>query len=125
MGGITFKNYIAPTADGKVTVEDTTHPVMAGLPADFVLPKDEWYTYDHSPRANVQVLASVDEDTYTPASDVRMGDHPVVWINPAKKARNVYIQPGHHPELIDTPAFTQLLANAIEWTIANPETSGK
>ncbi|MDE6206531.1 MAG: ThuA domain-containing protein [Muribaculaceae bacterium] len=125
MGGITFKNYIAPTADGKVTVEDTAHPVMAGLPADFVLPKDEWYTYDHSPRANVQVLASVDEDTYTPASDVRMGDHPVVWVNPAKKARNVYIQPGHHPELIDTPAFTQLLANAIEWTIANPETSGK
>ena len=34
----------------------------------------EWYTYDKSPRPNVRVLASVDEATYTPASDIKMGD---------------------------------------------------
>lgn len=118
MGGITFKNYIAPLADGTVTVESAGHPVMQGVDTTFVLADDEWYTYDRSPRANVSVLASVDENTYTPASDVRMGDHPVVWTNPAKKARNVYFQPGHSPRLFESEAFRQMFSNAIRWTLA-------
>ena len=38
-----------------------------------VVPDDEWYTYDKSPRPNVHVLANVDESSYTPASDIKMG----------------------------------------------------
>lgn len=117
MGGITFKNYIAPTASGTVNVECGSHPVMKGVPASFVLPDDEWYTYDRSPRPNVEVLAAVDENSYTPASDVRMGDHPVVWTNPAKKARNVYIQPGHSPRLFECGAFVTLFGNALDWAM--------
>ncbi|MDE6225696.1 MAG: ThuA domain-containing protein, partial [Muribaculaceae bacterium] len=97
MGDIAFQNYIAPLADGKVTVEKSNHPVMKDVNPSFILPDDEWYTYNRSPRANVTVLASVDENSYTPASDIKMGDHPVVWVNPDKKARNIYIQPGHSP----------------------------
>ena len=63
-------------------------------------PDDEWYTYDKSPRPNVRVLANVDEFTYTPASDVKMGDHPVVWVNEKVKARNVYFQMGAQPEAV-------------------------
>lgn len=117
MGGITFKNYIAPLADGTVTVEEPAHPVMAGLPATFTLRDDEWYTYDRSPRPHVQVLAHVDEESYSPASDIRMGDHPVIWTNPAKKARNVYIQPGHSPVLFESEAFVTLFSNAIDWAM--------
>lgn len=117
MGGITFRSYIAPLADGTVTVERPDHPVMAGLPATFTLRDDEWYTYDRSPRPRVQVLARVDEESYVPASDVRMGDHPVVWTNPAKGARNVYIQPGHSPLLFESEAFVRLFSNAIEWVL--------
>lgn len=119
MGDIAFKNYIAPLADGKVTIEQTDHPVMKNVNATFVLPDDEWYTYNRSPRPNVSVLASVDEDSYTPASDIRMGDHPVVWINPGKKARNIYFQPGHSPRLFESEDFCRMLSNAIEWTIEN------
>lgn len=46
-----------------------------------------------------------------------MGDHPVIWTNPAKKARNVYFQFGHHSSLFDTPEFVLLLTNAITWTL--------
>ena len=59
MGGVRFQNYIAPLADGTVLVEDKKHPVMKGVQASFVVPDDEWYTYDKSPRPNVRVLASV------------------------------------------------------------------
>lgn len=59
MGGVRFQNYIAPLADGTVLVEDKKHPVMKGVQASFVVPDDEWYTYDKSPRPNVRVVASV------------------------------------------------------------------
>ena len=100
-----------------MTVENQGHPVMAGLPDTFVLPADEWYTYDVSPRPNVQVLASVDENSYVPASDIRMGDHPVVWTNNSKKARNVYFQPGHSPRLFESESFRTMLANALGWVL--------
>lgn len=117
MGGIRYQNYIAALADGTVRVEDASHPVMQGVPASFVIPGDEWYTYDKSPRPNVRVLAAVDESTYTPDSDIKMGDHPVVWVNEAKAAKNVYFQMGHSGELYDNEAFTTMFRNAIRWIL--------
>lgn len=117
MGGVRFKNYIAPLADGTLIVEDEQHPVMKGVPASFVVPDDEWYTYDKSPRPNVHVLANVDESSYMPASDIKMGDHPVVWVNENKKARNVYFQIGHSSKLYETEGFTTMFRNAIDWTL--------
>jgi type 1 glutamine amidotransferase len=88
---------------------------MKDLPEFFVIPKEEWYTYDRSPRANVHVLASVDETTYSPASPIRMGDHPVIWTNERMAARNVYIFMGHGPWLFENKPFTTILRNAILW----------
>ena len=117
MGGVRFKNYIAPLANGTLIVEDKQHPVMKDVPASFVVPDDEWYTYDKSPRPNVHVLANVDESSYTPASDIKMGDHPVVWVNESKTARNVYFQIGHSSKLYETEGFTTMFRNAINWTL--------
>ena len=117
MGGVRFQNYVAALADGTVCVEDSIHPVMKGVDPKFVLRDDEWYTYNISPRQNVKVLASVDESTYTPDSEVKMGDHPVIWTNPEKKARNVYFQFGHSPKLFESENFTRLFSNAIDWAI--------
>lgn len=117
MGGVRFKNYIAPLANGTLIVEDKQHPVMKDVPASFVVPDDEWYTYDKSPRPNVHVLANVDESSYTPASDIKMGDHPVVWVNESKKARNVYFQIGHSSKLYETEGFTTMFRNAINRTL--------
>ncbi len=115
MGGIRWKDYIATFASAKVNVEDKRHPVMKGVPSPFRIDKEEWYTYDKSPRANVHVIASVDESTYSPDSKVKMGDHPVIWTNPNVKARNVYIFMGHDPILFDNKAYTTIFKNAIFW----------
>lgn len=115
MGGIKYRNYIATFASATVRVEDGRHPCLKGVPETFVVPKEEWYTYDRSPRSKVRVLASVDETTYVPASAPKMGDHPVVWTNEQVPARNVYIFMGHGPDLLDNPAYTTLLRNAILW----------
>jgi len=118
MGGIRFKTYIPTFVTGTVTVEAKNHAAMQGLKSPFVIENEEWYTYDKSPRPNVQVLASVDEKTYTPSTEIKMGDHPVIWTNEHYKARNIYIFMGHHPELFQNPAFTQIFRNAIVWAAA-------
>jgi type 1 glutamine amidotransferase len=115
MGSIRFTKYIPTFASGKVTVEAPSHPAMKNLPSSFEIANEEWYTYDRSPRPNVRVLASVDENTYTPATAIKMGDHPVVWTNEHYKARNIYIFMGHHPELFQDSSFTTLFHNSILW----------
>jgi type 1 glutamine amidotransferase len=115
MGGIRFQSYIAAKADATLRTEDAEHPVMKGVGKSFTLPDDEWYTFDRNPRPNVHVLANVDESTYQPPSDIKMGDHPAIWTNPYKAARNVYFLAGHSKKLFDSKEFKTMFANAIEW----------
>jgi type 1 glutamine amidotransferase len=120
MGGIRYKNYIPGFARATVHVEGKNHPLMKNVPTTFEVQKEEWYTYNKSPRPMVNVLASVDESTYVPDSDIKMGtDHPVVWSNEHMKARNVYIFMGHHPDLLLNKAFVMLFRNAIYWGAGN------
>ena len=118
LGGIRYENYIREKTDGIVNVEDASHPIMDGIPASFLVRDDEFYTYDKNPRENpdIHVLATVDEDSYTLDTPVKMGDHPVVWTNTAKKGRNIYFQFGHSPLLGVDDNFRALLLNAIHWT---------
>ena len=115
MGRIRFKSYIARRVAGTVVVEDAAHPSMKGIPSTFVVEEEEWYTFDQDPRPNVHVLARVDESSYQPSSDIKMGDHPVIWTNKRKQARNIYIQMGHHPSLFKNETYKTLLRNAILW----------
>jgi type 1 glutamine amidotransferase len=115
MGGIRFKNYIAKLSSGVVHLEDSNHPVMKGIPKTFVIKDEEWYTFDKNPRPKVTVLANVDEKTYQPQTDIKMGDHPVIWMNNKVKARNVYFLMGHHANLLKSEEFKKMFANAILW----------
>ena len=125
MGGVRFKDYIATFVSGTVAVEDPGHPIMRGVAEYFQIKNEEWYTWDTTPRPNVHVLASVDEKSYTPDNDKKMGDHPVIWSNEHFKARNVYVFMGHHPELFDNPAFTRVFRNSIFWAAGQPENREK
>lgn len=117
MGGIRYRSYVADLSDGKVCIEDMSHPVVKGLPVEFTLPDDEWYTYDKDPRSNpdIHVIATVDENTVNASDDLKMGDHPVIWTNTAVRARNVYFQFGHSPKLLGVEEWKTLVLNAIRW----------
>ncbi|GDX40761.1 hypothetical protein LBMAG21_10530 [Armatimonadota bacterium] len=118
MGDIRYANYIPTFVQGTVKVEDAKHPATKGVPAKFVIEKEEWYTYNKSPRPNVHVIASVDESTYKPDTTVKMGsDHPVIWSNTAFAARNIYIFMGHSPTLFDNKAYTTLVKNSLLWAV--------
>ena len=119
MGGIRWANYIAGFAEATVNIEDQGNPCMKGVPHSFTIKKDEWYTYDKSPRPNVSVIASVDESSYKPDSEIKMGDHPVIWTNPHVRARNIYIFMGHSPDLFENQAYTTIFRNSIFWASGN------
>ncbi len=104
------------------------HPVMAGLPPEWVQ-EEEWYSWEKSPRPNgFTPLAVLDEDSYQPWQrmfgsevDLRMGDHPVVWINCVGEGRSLYSAMGHQASAFEIPEHQLLLENAIHWAMGRGE----
>jgi type 1 glutamine amidotransferase len=118
MGNVIYKNYIPTFVTATVNVEDSSFPVMHGIASSFIIDKEEWYIYNRSPRTSVHVIASVDENSYSPDSGIKMGDHPVIWTNTNFNARNIYIFLGHSPELFKNAAYTTIFRNSIFWAAA-------
>lgn len=95
-----------------LVIQDRGHPATRNLPDKFEI-ADECHEWIHSPRGKVRVLAVADESTYH--TNKPMGDHPIVWTNPAVKARNVTILMGHSPILFDDPSYRKLIENSVSW----------
>lgn len=106
----------------KVVLENTTHPVLRGLP-DTWQHTEEWYSWEKSPREEgFTILATLDEDSYSPVqiifgneTDLSMGDHPVVWGNCVGEGRSVYMAMGHAAEAYEQAQVKRLLGNAVAW----------
>ncbi|MET0282943.1 MAG: ThuA domain-containing protein [Polyangiales bacterium] len=94
-------------------VERTSHLASRGLPATWQR-TDEWYSFRTNPRADLQVLLSLDEDSYQ-ADPGRMGDHPVAWYHHYEGGRAFYSALGHTIESWSEPAFLSHIAGAIDW----------
>ena len=76
--------------------------------------EDEWYSFDLNPRANVMVLASLDESTYAVAG-FAMGDHPICWYHGHDGGRAFYEAGGHTSASWSDGAFVEHVAEGIEW----------
>jgi type 1 glutamine amidotransferase len=85
-----------------IRVEDRSHPSTAPLP-DTWLRTDEWYDFRANPRGAVQVLASLDESSYSSGG---MGaDHPIAWYHEYDGGRAWYTGGGHTSESYAEPLF--------------------
>jgi type 1 glutamine amidotransferase len=99
--------------DAVVNIEDTAHPSTSFLPNPWKR-RDEWYDYKQSPRANVHVLASLDNSSYTGS---KMGsDHPITWCHDFEGGRSWYTGMGHTQESWRDPMFLKMIAEGIEWS---------
>jgi type 1 glutamine amidotransferase len=85
---------------------------------------EEWYSYDRSVRdqTGVQVLASVDETTYSPRlrflwtdDDLAMGDHPIIWTRTVGRGRAFFSALGHAGDAYKTAQYKGVLEGAVEW----------
>jgi cytochrome c len=94
-----------------VHIANPDHPSMKGLPADWER-TDEWYNFRSNPRGAVQVLATLDEASYSGGA---MGaDHPIVWCQEMDSGRSWYTAMGHTKESYAEPLFRLHLLGGIE-----------
>ncbi len=96
-----------------VEIQAPTHPAVIGLPSPWSR-FDEWYDFRTNPRGAVEVLATVDESSYTGGT---MGaDHPMVWAHVTPSGgRAFYTGMGHTKESYADPTFRQHLLAALRW----------
>ena len=77
-----------------VDVEDAEHPSTACVPAEWAR-FDEWYNYRANPRPDVNVLATLDESSYSPGGGAMGADHPIAWYHEFDGGRSWYTGMGH------------------------------
>ena len=101
-----------------IRIEDKKSPIVAGLPQNWAH-TDEWYSFDRDPRGpGTQVLATVDEATYTPTDKLRMGaDHPIIWTRCVARGGAFFTAIGHQPENWSDPVFMSMIDGAMVWAL--------
>lgn len=94
------------------TVENGSHPSTAHLNLTWTR-TDEWYDYSTNPRARVNVLLSLDEDSY---SGGQMGsDHPSAWYHDYDGGRSWYTGGGHTSASYTEPDFRAHLLGGLRY----------
>ena len=106
-----------------VIMEQNEHPVSKGIAPKWQH-EEEWYSWKQpvSPH-KFTVFAKIDEQSYTPEADfmgthtdLRMGDHPIVWGRCVGQGRVMYSTMGHRASAYDNKEIRQLLENGLNWT---------
>ena len=97
-----------------VIVEDSAHPATAGISSPWNR-FDEWYNFQTNPRASVNVLATLDESSYSGGD---MGsDHPIAWYHEFDGGRAFYTGMGHTSASYTEPDFVSHIAGGIRYAL--------
>jgi putative membrane-bound dehydrogenase-like protein len=94
--------------DFKVFNRAPEHPVMKGVPAEFMI-NDEHYRSILDVGTAFEMLAETEVEKATDKA------YPAVWSVKDAKARIINISLGHAQEAHNNPAYKLLLKNAVEW----------
>ena len=99
-----------PYGPFEITVTDTEHPIMANVPASFIL-EDELYRFEvaaEGPALNVLMIGT-EPDTGT--------EFPIAWTVNHETRRIVGITLGHDGYTHESEAYKTLLQNAANWLV--------
>ena len=105
--------------EAKLNVEDQTHIATRHLPKEWIV-TDEWHRFGSNPRENVDVLISVDEDSYKGKQKMG-GDHPFTWCQQYDGGRSFFTSLGHTNEIYADSNFQKLIKGAIIWASGKGE----
>jgi type 1 glutamine amidotransferase len=94
-------------------VEDTSHESTAHLPKEWIL-KEEFHRFSENPRDHVNVLISVDEDSYKGKQKMG-GDHPITWYQHYDGGRSFFTSLGHTKEIYADANYQEMVTQGIVW----------
>jgi type 1 glutamine amidotransferase len=117
LGGAVFYGNSWPPLPAVLDVDDKTSPVTRHLPAHFLSPANEWYSWQPNPRANkdVKVLLTLAPSNFPLGfkDTLTGGDIPVVWTN--TKYRMIYMNMGHGDRIFSDDQQNQMFEDALLW----------
>jgi uncharacterized protein len=123
MGGSRFTASNWPSLPARVNVDDAGHQIVKDVPATFVAPINEWYSWTPSPRLNpdVKVLLTLDQSNFPLGvkNTLNGGDIPVAWLN--TKYRMVYLNYGHGNRIYSTPILPTMIDNSVRFLLSPPQ----
>jgi type 1 glutamine amidotransferase len=86
---------------------EPAHPILKGMPDDWITPKDELYIIEKLWPGATPLATSVSE------ADGR--EHPVAWVNGFGKARVFGTTFGHSDATFQDPVFLEMISRGILW----------
>ena len=111
-----------PVQQAKLIIENQSHISTAHLKEVWEI-KDEWHTFSHNPRENVNVLISLDENSYEGIAAQKMGgDHPFTWYQHFEGGRSFFTSLGHTKEIYNDANYQKMIEGGILWASGNDET---
>jgi type 1 glutamine amidotransferase len=100
---------------GLIRIADRRHPAMRDLPLSWQR-EEEWYAFASVPTGyRTHILARLDESSYAPAPEQRMGDHPIVWTRCIGRGRLFFSALGHKAETWSEPLHLRMIRGALLW----------
>ncbi len=87
--------------------------------------KDEWHYFSSNPRGRVNVLLSLDENSYQADSSLKMGDHPFTWYQYFDGGRSFFTSLGHTVEVYQNVDYQRLIEGGIQWAAHNAKDKTK
>lgn len=113
MVGAQFKAH-PHVQEASILVEDLAHPASSALPSPWVR-TDEWYDYLENPRGSVNVLLTLDEQSYSGGT---MGtDHPIAWYHEFQGGRAFYTGLGHTLDAYYEVEFQEHVWGGLAWAL--------
>ena len=98
--------------DFSVVVRDREHPVMKGIPAEWMHVKDELYHGQRGPAASMHILATAFSDKKTGGTDAH---EPMVWWIPYGKGKVFTTVLGHAEYSMKCIGFQTIVNRGTEW----------
>lgn len=115
--GTVFFGNSWPPLPATLTVDAPGHPAVRGLPASFVSPDNEWYSWKPSLRSNpdIKVLMSLAPSNYPLGLKDTLGggDVPVTWTNTRYKM--LYTNMGHGGKILSSATQNMFFEKALLW----------
>lgn len=102
-----------PQHEFAIRLRDTAHPVVKGLPAEWLHAKDELYHGQRGPAADMHLIATAFSDSGKGGT----GAHePMIWWIPYGKGRVFTTVMGHAEYSMKCVGFQSVVARGSEWS---------
>jgi type 1 glutamine amidotransferase len=115
--GTVFYGNSWPPMPATLNIDDPSHPVVKGLPASYLSPANEWYSWKPDPRQSpdIKVLMTLAPSNYPLGfkDTLTGGDIPVTWTN--TKYKMLYTNVGHGNKIFTEPQQNHFFEESLLW----------